>query len=108
MKTLQELYNEITASDELKKAFAQSAKDNNVAGFAKEHGVDTTLDEINAFLDELSKSDKELTKDELENAAGGACIIPNPGAVNSLAGVGICNNEPVYTAVNSNCYSDGI
>jgi len=74
MKTLQELYNEIIANDGLKNAFVEAAKDNKVVEFAKEHGVDTTLDEIKAFLKEQTQADnKELTPEEMENAAGGTC-----------------------------------
>lgn len=35
MKSLQELYAEIIASDDLKKAFAEAAKNNTVTQFAK-------------------------------------------------------------------------
>ena len=104
MKTLQELYTEITVSDDMKKAFAEAAKNNKVAEFAKEHGVETTLDEIRIFLEEKSRTDKELSKDELENAAGGTCIVPSPDSVNSLAGAGLCNNEPIHTSITSNCF----
>ena len=70
MKTLQELYSEITANDELKKAFAEAAKDNKIVEFAKEHGVETSVDEIKTFLEAQAKNEKELSPEELENAAG--------------------------------------
>jgi len=73
MKTLQELYNEIIANDGLKNAFVEAAKDNKVVEFAKEHGVETTLDEIKAFLEAPKPQEKELAPEEMENAAGGAC-----------------------------------
>ena len=73
MKTLQELYTEITASDELKMAFAEAAKNNTVVEFAKEHGVETTMGEIQAFFNERKYQDEELSPEELENAAGGTC-----------------------------------
>ncbi|MBR5088793.1 MAG: hypothetical protein IK093_05145 [Ruminiclostridium sp.] len=73
MKTLQELYNEIIKSDELKKQFAEAAKNNTVVDFAKANGVETTMDEIKAFLEEKQKKDAELDPSELENAAGGTC-----------------------------------
>ena len=74
MKTLQELYNEIMANDELKKGFAAAAqsKDTLVA-FAKEHGVETTMDEITVFLEASKAQEEELAPEEMENAAGGAC-----------------------------------
>ena len=75
MKTLQELYSEITANDELKKAFAAAAQSEEaIIAFAREHGVDTTLDEIKAFLkDHTQAGNKELAPEEMENAAGGTC-----------------------------------
>ena len=73
MKTLQELYNEVIQSDELKKEFLETAKNGKAEDFIKAHGCDATLDEIKAFLEEQTKSDKELSADELENVAGGAC-----------------------------------
>ena len=71
MKTLQDLYTEIMASDELKKAFAQAAKDNKVADFLKAQGCDATEDEFKAFLTEKAKDDKALSEEDLENVAGG-------------------------------------
>ena len=75
MKTVQELYNEITSNDDLKKAFAAAAQSEEaIVAFAKEHGVDTTLEEIKAFLKEQTQAgNKELAPEEMENAAGGAC-----------------------------------
>jgi len=74
MKTLQELYNEIAANDGLKKAFVEAVKDNKIVEFAKEHGVETTMDEIKAFLKEQAQAEnKELAPEEMENAAGGTC-----------------------------------
>ena len=73
MKTLQELYNEIMADDGLKNAFVEAAKDNKVVEFAKEHGAETTLDEIKAFLEASKPQEGELAPEEMENAAGGAC-----------------------------------
>jgi hypothetical protein len=73
MKTLQELYNEVIASEELKKEFLEAGKNGKAEEFIKAHGCDATLDEIKAFLENLTKTDKELSADELENVAGGSC-----------------------------------
>ena len=73
MKTLQELYNEVIASDELKKEFLEAGKNGKAQEFIKAHGCDATLDEIKAFLENLTKEDKALSADELENVAGGTC-----------------------------------
>lgn len=71
MKTLQELYKEITTNEELKIAFLEAAKAGKVAGFLKEHGVEATEEEIKAFLKEQKKG--ELSDEELDNVAGGTC-----------------------------------
>ena len=73
MKTLNELYTEVLADDELKRAIARATKENRLVEFVKEQGVDTTADEIKAFLEAKSNEEKELSAEELENAAGGAC-----------------------------------
>ena len=73
MKTLQEFYNEVIKSDELKKEFLEAGKNGRAEEFIKAHGCDATLDEIKAFLENLTKADKELSADELENVAGGTC-----------------------------------
>lgn len=51
MKTLQELFNEIKASDELKAQLAEEVKNDTVVDFAKANGVETTSDEISAFVE---------------------------------------------------------
>ena len=72
-KTLQELYTELLESDELKKQSVEAAKNGTIPEFAKANGVDTTAEEIAAFLEEKQKAYAELSADELENAAGGTC-----------------------------------
>ena len=73
MKTLQELYNEVIASEELKKEFLEAGKNGKAEEFIKAHGCDATLDEIKAFLENLTKANEELSVEELENVAGGTC-----------------------------------
>ncbi|MEE5993517.1 MAG: hypothetical protein V3G42_09785 [Oscillospiraceae bacterium] len=73
MKTLQELYNEVIQSDELKKEFLEAGKNGKAEEFIKAHGCNATLDEIKAFLENLTKADEELSADELKNVAGGTC-----------------------------------
>ena len=71
MKNLQELYAEIIGSDELKQAFAAAAKEGKVAEFLKAQGCEATAEEIKTFLKE--KADQQLSDDELDSVAGGAC-----------------------------------
>jgi hypothetical protein len=101
MKTLQELYNEVIKSEELKKEFLEAGKNGKAEEFIKAHGCDATLDEIKAFLEEKAKADKELSADELENVAGGGCNgITSDETVTSIVSFGIaCATTAVYSAI---------
>ena len=70
MKTLEELYNEVMASEELKKEFC-SLKPEEIEGFAEKHGYKTALDEIKAFLTEKNTAEGEISEEEVEQIAGG-------------------------------------
>ena len=71
MKTLNELYNEVTASDELKNEFLALKTPEDIVAFAKKYGCDATLDDIKAFFEEKQKAAGELSEAELEQVAGG-------------------------------------
>ena len=73
MKTIQELYNEIMASKELKEQAIEAAKAGKQEEFLKKHGCEATLQEVQAFLEAKAKEDAPLSLDELDNAAGGEC-----------------------------------
>ena len=73
MKTIQELYSEIMASEELKDQFIEAAKAGKQEEFLKAHGCGATLEEVKAFLEAKQSEDAPLSVDELESAAGGAC-----------------------------------
>ena len=45
MKTVDELYYEVVANEELKAAFAAAAKENKLAEFLKAQGCDATAEE---------------------------------------------------------------
>ena len=68
--TIEELYNEVTASDELKAQLAKVTDDEDLAAFAAANGVEATAEECLAFLAEKSRS-HELSADDLDSAAGG-------------------------------------
>ena len=73
MKTIQELYNEITANQELKARFIEAANAGKQEEFLKAHGCEATLQEVQTFLISKQDGDAPLSFDEMENAAGGAC-----------------------------------
>ena len=72
MKTLETLYQEVLASDELKKGLAEAAKaPEGLEAWICAQGCEATAEEIGAFLKEKQAKTGELTDDELESAAGG-------------------------------------
>ena len=76
MKTMQELYDEIFANDELKKAFAEAMKANKLEDFLKEHGCESTEEEVREFIETKAAADSpiELSEDELKHIAAGSGI----------------------------------
>ena len=70
MKTLEELYSEVMASDELKAQFTQLADGEGLAAFAAAHGVEATAEECLAFVAGKSRG-RELSADDLDAASGG-------------------------------------
>lgn len=80
MKSLHELYEEVKAGDELKKALAAAVKADKVTEFLKDHGCDSTAEELKEFVAEKlnrGKPMRELSEDELDRVAGGTAV-PNP------------------------------
>ena len=70
MKTLEELYGEVLASEELKKEFL-SLKPEEVEGFAAKYGCKASLDEIKAFFETKVNQTGALSDAELDQVAGG-------------------------------------
>ena len=72
MKSLQELYDEILASDELKQEFCEAVKaEETTAAFLKSHDCDASVNVLAAFLKELLADKKELSEQEMEQIADG-------------------------------------
>ena len=75
MKTLQELFDEVMGSDELKRAFVEAMKTTDIESFLKQNGCDATAEELAEFLAQKSASEDtpiELSDDALEAVAGGS------------------------------------
>lgn len=68
MKTLEALYQEILASEELQKNFAEAIKEDGAEDFLKANGCEAAKEELKAFL--LEKQN-ELTEEELDSVSGG-------------------------------------
>ena len=75
MKTIQELYNEVMANEELKAQVIEAGKAGKLDAFLREHGCEATKEEVAAFLKEKANEDRPLSQNELENAAGGKCTV---------------------------------
>ena len=80
MKTLNELYTEIIASEELKAELLAQKTPEDIVAFAKKYGCDTTLDEIKTFSKEKWKASGELNEAELEQVAGGSATLDTVGS----------------------------
>jgi len=87
MKTLQELYNEIIASDELKTAFAEAAKGGKTMEFLKAQGCEATVEELAAFLKDQTTG--EISDEELDNVGGGCNDATGKESAISVASGGI-------------------
>ena len=73
MKTLQELYDDIAASEELRTEYYESAKtEEAVAAFLKKYDCPASLDEVKEFLNEKFNTEPgEMSDEELSQIAGG-------------------------------------
>ena len=71
-KVLEEAYKKIIADKELQKKFIQATTKDELEKFLKDQKIEATLEEINAYLTEkFTRKDGELSKAELDLAAGG-------------------------------------
>ena len=87
MKTLQQLYTKILSSDELKKAYAEAAKDGKMAEFLKAQGCEATVEELAAFLKDQTTG--EISDEELDNVGGGCNDATGKESAISVASGGI-------------------
>ena len=73
MKTLQEFYTEITASDELKKDFVEEMQSDGVREFLESHDCGASPKEVGEFLAERAAEDSPLalSPEQLSRVAGG-------------------------------------
>ena len=76
MKTMQELYSEIMASDEQKKAFIEAMKTGKLEDFLKAHDCEASVEEVKEFIEMRAAEDTpiELSESELKQVAAGSGI----------------------------------
>ena len=71
MKTIQELCNEVMASEELKEELKEASQKGKVDEFLKQHDCNATTDELMSFLEGMQGENEDLSLDDLELVAGG-------------------------------------
>lgn len=88
MKSLQELYDEVIASEEMKTEFLECGKtEEGTAEFLKKYDCSASVDELKAFLNEkMTAETKELSEEELKQIAGGAKAVDALITVLAFAG----------------------
>ena len=76
MKTAQELYSEIIASNEQKKAFVEAMKADKIEDFLRANDCEATAEEVREYIETKAAEDTpiELSEDELKNVAGGTIV----------------------------------
>ena len=71
-KLLDDAYKKILASEELQTKFVEAIKENKLDAFLKEQNIDATVEEVKEYLTKKFKNTEgELSKEELDMAAGG-------------------------------------
>ena len=100
MKTLNELYTEVIASDALKAEFLALKTPEEIVAFAKKNGCDATLDDIKAFFEEKQKAAGELSEVALEQVAGGKSANFDEAMMSFLTLGTFCLMEAVKSATN--------
>ena len=93
MKTLEDLYKEILADQELKAQCGEAIKAQKLEEFLKAHECEATMEEVKVFLE----SKKEVSADELDAVAGGGCEEP-------LASVFSVGLACIFLMVYSDCH----
>ena len=72
MKTIEELYNEINASEKLKKAVSEIKDKEAFTDFLKEQGCEASVDEFEKFV--KSQTEGVISDEDAESATGGGIV----------------------------------
>lgn len=101
MKTLEALYQEILASEDLQKEFRQAMNENRVEEALKANGCEAGKEELTAFLKEKQEKQGELADEELDDVAGGG-ICGSSSAPDPAVTEGWCPMCQEYTKIRRN------
>ena len=105
MKTIEELYREVLASEALKKEFL-ALRPEEVEGFAAKYGCEAKLNEIRAFFEAKKNDAGELTDAELDQVAGGKGASLAEGALSGFTfGIG-CAVVAAISVADGKCGTD--
>ena len=97
--TLEELYQEILGSDELKEEVAQATEsEKSIVAFLRKHGCDATLDEFKTFVATQGEG-RDMSLEELNEIAGGDWI----GALSALSTLSCALVSIVNGKMNGDC-----
>ena len=78
MKTLQELYTEVMASDEMKKEFIEAFQTKEATESAlKKYGCEASFEEFQAFMKEKQENDELVSEEDVKAIAGGGSKLKN-------------------------------
>ena len=101
---LEEAYKKIIADKDLQMKFMEAAKENKLETFLKEQNIDATVEEVKAYLTKkFENKDGELSKEELDMAAGGEKSTAG-WIVLSIVGVGLgCAISAISEQTNGFC-----
>lgn len=73
MATLEQLYNNVMASDALRTAFVEALNTDSLDAFLKANNCDATPAQAMQYIRELQNRECELAEQELDAVAGGGC-----------------------------------
>ena len=79
MKTIEELYNEINASEELKKVVSEIKDKETFAAFLKQHGCSASAEEFVKFV--KAQREGEISDDDVAAVAGGKVVWEKSGPI---------------------------
>ena len=98
MKTLQELYEEVIASDEMKTEFSESTKtEEDVMAFLKKYDCPASMDELKDLLKEkMAEGSGELNAEDLKQVAGGKTVDPALQIAVTILAFGGCVTQSLY------------
>ena len=82
MKTVEELYKEINASEELKRAVSEIKDKTALADFLKKHGCEASVDEFGKYI--KSQIEGEIGDDEVASVAGGVSKMEANGPISDF------------------------